>query len=62
MLEIIQIITMIITSVVVGVTWGMFAILRKINSNVKTNTPIMMFIGTLVWCSGIVMMVYDMWK
>ncbi len=62
MLEIIQIITMIVTSIAVGVTWGMFAILKKVSNNIKTSTPIMMFIGTIVWCLGIIMMAYDICK
>lgn len=61
MLEIIQIITIVITSIAVGMTWGMLFILKRYN-NIQKFTPIAMIIGTTVWISGIVMMAIGMLK
>lgn len=62
MLEIIQMITIIITALAVGVTWGMFIIFKRERYNITKHTNILMVIGTLVWCSGIIIMVYDICK
>lgn len=61
MLEIVQIITIVITSIVVGMTWGMLIILKRYNDTQKS-TPIIMLIGTIVWGSGIIMMILEMLK
>lgn len=62
MLEIIQFITIIITALIVGVTWGMFIILKREGYNITKYTNIQMAIGTLIWCSGVIIMVYDICK
>lgn len=62
MLEIIQLITIIITALVVGVTWGMFIILKREGYNITKYINIQMAIGTLLWCSGVVIMFYDICK
>ena len=55
MLEIIQIITMLVTALVVGLTWGMLVVIKKF-SIVQKSTPIAMLIGSAVWLIGIVML------
>lgn len=59
MLEIFQLITIIITTLAVGVVWGMFIMLKRERYNITKRTNILMIINTLVWCSGIIVMVYD---
>jgi len=61
MLEIVQIITVVITSIVVGMTWGMLTILKRYN-DIQKSTPIFMVIGTIVWISGIIMMAIEILK
>lgn len=61
MLEIIQIITMLITALVVGLTWGMLVVIKKFGT-VQKSTPIAMLIGSAVWLIGIVMLVINMIK
>lgn len=61
MLEIIQIITMLITALVVGLTWGMLVVIKKFGT-VQKNTPITMLIGSVVWLGGIIMMIIGMIK
>ena len=61
MLEIIQIITMLVTALVVGLTWGMLVVIKKL-SIVQKSTPIAMLIGSAVWLIGIVMLVINMIK
>lgn len=61
MLEIIQIITMLVTALVVGLTWGMLVVIKKF-SIVQKSTPIAMLIGSAVWLIGIVMLVINMIK
>ena len=56
MLEIIQIITMLVTALVVGLTWGMLVVIKKF-STVQKSTPIAMLIGSTVWLGGIIMMI-----
>lgn len=62
MLEIIQMITIIITALVVGVAWGMFIILKREGYNITKYTNIQMAISTLLWCSGVIIMFYDICK
>lgn len=62
MSEIIQIITMLVTALVVGLTWGMFIILKREGYNITKYTNIQMAISTLLWCSGAIIMFYDICK
>lgn len=61
MLEIIQIITMLVTALVVGLTWGMLVVIKKF-STVQKSTPIPMLIGSAVWLGSIIMMIIGMIK
>lgn len=61
MLEIIQMITMLVTALVVGLTWGMLVVIKKF-STVQKSTPITMLIGSAVWLGGIIMMIIGMIK
>lgn len=61
MLEIIQIITIFITALVVGLIWGMLVVIKKF-STVQKSTPITMLIGSVVWLGGIIMMIISMIK
>lgn len=61
MLEIIQIITMLVTALVVGLTWGMLVVIKKF-STVQKSTLIAMLIGSAVWLGGIIMMIIGMIK
>lgn len=61
MLEIIQMITMLVTALVVGLTWGMLVVIKKFGT-VQKSTPITMLIGSVVWLGGIIMMIIGMIK
>ena len=52
---------MLVTALVVGLTWGMLVVIKKF-SIVQKSTPIAMLIGSAVWLIGIVMLVINMIK
>lgn len=60
-LEMIQIIIIIVSTLAVGLCWGMFITLIVFKQTQK-GIPIGMVLGTMVWLTGIIMLVINMTK
>lgn len=61
MLEIIQFVIVIVSTLAVGLCWGMF-ITFIVSKQISKDIPKGVVLGTIVWLTGIIMLVINMTK